>query len=96
MSLTTETVRFEPQSHSNQTQHQPAADLFVKPEWLKLDALVTSLLDIDNESERFRIAIKRDLRLIALAGIPMNWDSPHFAPYREAGLVLQDMHKACR
>jgi hypothetical protein len=96
MSLNSETVRFDPQPCSDSGKQQPAADLFVKPEWLKLDALVTSLLDIESESEKFRLALRRDLRLIALAGVPINWDSPHFAPYRDAGLVLRDMHRACR
>jgi hypothetical protein len=96
MSLNSETVRFEPQLFNDVGKHEATAELFVKPTWLKLDALVTSLLDIDHESEKFRVAMKHDLRLVALAGISLNWDSPQFAPYREVGLVLTDMHNACR
>ena len=96
MSTNSETVRFEPQLYNDVGKQDASAELFVKPAWLKLDSLVTSLLDIDNESERFRVAMQHDLRLVALAGLSLNWDSPHFAPYRDAGLVLKDMHNACR
>jgi hypothetical protein len=94
MSLNSETIQNTEQRGVN----RPAGGLEVlfQTTWLRLDSIVTSLLGIDQEGQKYRAAMKTDLRLVALSGLPIRWDQPQFAPYRDAEKVLVDLGNGCR
>ncbi len=94
MSLNSET------NHATETRGalrpEAGVEVLFQPTWLKLDAVVTSLLGIDEEGAKYRAAMKADLRLVAISGLPVRWDQPQFAPYRDVEKVLIDLGNGCR
>ena len=90
-------------SETNHTTDQRGAlrpeagiEVLFQPTWLKLNTVVTALLGVDEEGAKYRAAMKADLRLVALSGLPIKWDQPQLAPYREAEKVLVDLGNGCR
>ncbi len=96
MSLNSENLYQNRSPKRSPQQQTPAEDLFVKPSWLRLDSIVTALLDIEGESEKHRVAMRNDMRLVAFAGVAIEWDRPENRPYKEAKQVLGDLSNRCR
>lgn len=94
MSLNSETIQTPEQKRARQPQ--VGIEALFKTSWMRLDSIVTSLLGIDEEGAKYRAAMKADLRLVELSGLPIRRDQPQFAPYLEAEKVLEDLENGCR
>lgn len=94
MSLNSETIQTTEQNRARQPQ--VGIEALFKTSWMRLDSIVTSLLGIDEEGAKYRAAMKADLRLVELSGLPIRRDQPQFASYFEAEKVLEDLENGCR